>query len=262
MKISIIGCGWLGLPLGEYLVLKGYDVTGTTTSPEKLSTLKQVGINPILLSFNPAPEGDLSGLLDAEVLIITIPPRAGKQGDPFYPKQFQYLLSMLSTYKGHVIHISSTSVYKDTNGSVTETDAVDVHHPIVQAEQVLKNSSLPLTILRCGGLLGYDRIPGKYFIGKTVNTGQIPVNFIHRNDVVEIILEVIRQNRWNETYNVVAPEHPVRKDVYLQNANVHGWAAPAFAEPAEPIPFKVISPEKLINQLHYSFLYPDPLYFK
>ena len=35
MKISIIGLGWLGLPLADHLIEQGYQVLGSTTSKEK-----------------------------------------------------------------------------------------------------------------------------------------------------------------------------------------------------------------------------------
>ena len=39
-EISIMGCGWLGLPLAAQLVKAGYNVKGSTTTPEKLEVLQ------------------------------------------------------------------------------------------------------------------------------------------------------------------------------------------------------------------------------
>ena len=33
--ISILGCGWLGLPLADYLIGKGYELKGSTEDPER-----------------------------------------------------------------------------------------------------------------------------------------------------------------------------------------------------------------------------------
>jgi UDP-glucose 6-dehydrogenase len=49
MKISIVGCGWLGLPLGAKLVKNGHRVFGSTTSEEKIEEIKAAGIAPYLL---------------------------------------------------------------------------------------------------------------------------------------------------------------------------------------------------------------------
>lgn len=262
MKISILGCGWLGLPLGSYLSSKGYEVWGTTTSPEKINLLEEAHIQPVLLNFKPEPEGNISALLDAEVLLISIPPRAGKQGNDFHPQQIKYLLKNLSNFRGKILYISSTSVYPDTNSIITEEGPVLPDHPLLEAEHLLQQSSIPVTILRCGGLMGYDRIAGKYFIGKTVETGEVPVNFVHRDDVIHIIENCIEQSAWGEIFNVVAPEHPLRRAVYDRNARDHRWQAPTFVNPQQPLPFKIISSEKIQRVLSYRFVFPNPLDFQ
>jgi len=87
MKISILGTGWLGLPLGEYLLTKGYEVNGSVTTASKLDTLKNKGINPFLLQLTPEPEPEdsIEKFLDADVLIIAIPPsRKSDDMDTFH----------------------------------------------------------------------------------------------------------------------------------------------------------------------------------
>ena len=49
-KISILGCGWLGLPLAKSLIEKGFSIKGSTTSEEKLQVLQNAGIQPFLIS--------------------------------------------------------------------------------------------------------------------------------------------------------------------------------------------------------------------
>ena len=53
MKISILGCGWLGLPLAESLIKDGHEVKGSTRDPEKLGQIREQGINPFLLELSP-----------------------------------------------------------------------------------------------------------------------------------------------------------------------------------------------------------------
>lgn len=259
--ISILGCGWLGLPLGKHLANNGYLVKGTTTSAAKMPLLQEAGIEPHLLRFIPQPDGELAPLLATDVLIICIPPRAGQFGDAFHPQQIQAIAKSLPSSAVSIIYVSSTSVYPENNQEITENEGVIHNAPLITAESILKSVDIPLTILRCGGLMGYDRIPGKYFIGKPVTTGNIPVNFVHRDDVIGIIEQVIKQNCWGETFNVVTPQHPVRRDIYLKNAEQFGWQAPTFVESTEQIPFKIINADKLIKKLGYRFQYPNPLSF-
>ena len=264
LLISILGCGWLGLPLGKYLVNKGHSVKGSTTSESKIALLSEVDIEPFLLKFSPQIESkNIVDFLNSEVSIICIPPRAGKYGEDFHVQQIESLIEYLplSTIKS-IIYTSSTSVYPDLNREVTEEDEVMDNHALIKVENLLKNLPQNITILRCGGLMGGERIPAKYFAGKTVNTGKIPVNYVHQEDVIHIITMILEKGFWNETFNVVSPEHPIRKDVYLKNCEEFGFQKPIFEEPSEEIPFKIISSQKLIRQTGYKFLYDNPLNFK
>ena len=49
-KVSILGCGWLGIPLAKALLKKGLLVKGSTTTVEKISLLKSFGVEPHLIS--------------------------------------------------------------------------------------------------------------------------------------------------------------------------------------------------------------------
>lgn len=261
MKISILGCGWLGLPLGKFLVERGHQVKGSTTSENKFPLLQNVGISPYLLQFSPAIEGEkLSDFLQSEVLIICIPPRAGKFGEDYHIQQIQSLASALATSTiQSIIYTSSTSVYPDLNKEVTENDVVNEDSALIKVENLLKNlKNIQTTILRCGGLMGYERIGAKYFAGKRINTGNIPVNYVHQDDVVAIITMILEKGFWQETYNVVSPEHPIRETVFLKNCEKYGFEKPIFEEATEEIPFKIISPKKLIEQTAYQFKYENP----
>ncbi|MCK8492133.1 NAD(P)H-binding protein [Spirosoma sp. RP8] len=265
--VSIIGCGWIGLPLAERLVKTGYTVKGSTTSAEKISVLRQKGIEAHLLALNPEPQGNLSALLQADTLIVDIPPKAGKLGDEHHPAQIGHLVEAIrqSTLK-HVIYVSSTSIYPELNRVVVETDVVEpaqsAASALVKAEQSIQNlqSGQAVTILRCGGLLGYDRTPGRYVAGKTVDTGAVPVNYLHRDDAVGILETLIRQ-KIRGVYNAVAPEHPNREAIYRKNCEEFGFEQPTFVKPESPVAYKVISPDKLLEATQYNFQYPDPLQF-
>jgi nucleoside-diphosphate-sugar epimerase len=269
-SVSIVGCGWLGLPLGEHLLAQGLAVKGSTTTPEKLSVLATAGIHPFLLSLRPQPApgqvNELRELLDTDLLVIDIPPGVEKQGPSFHPEQIRFLTERLqdSPVQG-VIYVSSTSVYPEVSREVDETEPLVGHDPtstaILQAERTVQGWGGNWVILRCGGLMGYNRIPGKYVAAKKgLGTGDVPVNFVHRDDVVGIISEVIRQGITNRLYNVVTPLHPKRREIYARNAADFGYALPQYAE--GPLPdHKVVSSRKLVRDLQYAFRYENPLHF-
>ncbi len=267
-SISIIGLGWLGLPLAQELMRRGHPTKGSTTTPDKQAQLRAEGINAHLLSLAPQPEGDLETLLNTDILVVNVPPKAGKFGDEFHPAQMQSLADFVQRSAVRwVIYVSSTSVYPELNRIMTETDVTTPDQSaapaLVKAEQTwlsLPTDKFRVTILRCGGLMGYERQAGKYVAGRTVDSGAVPVNYIHRDDAVGLICAVLEQELTG-VYNVVAPQHPNRADVYRNSCGKHGYALPTFVEPAKPVPFKVISSVKLTARTGYIFVYPDPLDF-
>lgn len=267
-SISIIGLGWLGRPLATELHKRGYWVLGSTTTPEKQALLQAEGLNAHLLTLSPQPEGDLSTLLNADILVVNVPPKAGKFGDGYHPTQMQHLAEAVQKARvGWVIYVSSTSIYPEQNRVMTETDVQTPDQSaapaLVQAEQTwlgLQTDKFRVTILRCGGLMGYDRQAGKYVAGRTVDSGAVPVNYIHRDDAIGLICAVLKQ-KLTGVYNVVAPQHPNRAAVYRESCAKHGYALPTFMDPAEPIPFKVVSSVKLIDLTEYKYKFDNPLDF-
>ncbi|QJD78133.1 NAD(P)-binding domain-containing protein [Spirosoma rhododendri] len=269
-SIAIIGLGWLGLPLAEVLLARGYVVKGSTTTAEKAAQLIDQGIDAKVLRLDPAPTTNPAELLTADTVIINIPPKAGQQGDSFHPQQVGYLVDAIRRGAArHIIYISSTSVYPERSEPVAVSVEDDVHTPdqsaapaLVEAEQKVLTLAPErlVTILRCGGLMGYGRIPGKYVAGKTVDTGAVPVNYIHRDDVIGLLIAVM-DKKLHGTFNAVAPEHPTREAIYRRSCTDFEYDLPTFVAPEKPLTYKVISPEKLILATDYSFQYPNPLEF-
>lgn len=269
-SISILGCGWLGLPFGKYLTEKGVKVKGSTTQAAKVELLKEAHIEPFILKFSTEIEGDsVEEFLTSETLLINIPPRISLQKTDAHVEQIGLLLDKIKTSPiKNIIYISSTSVYPELNREVFEND---VNMPdesgsatLVKAENLLKGfvkeNQINLTILRCGGLMGYERIPAKYFSGwKGLTSGNTPVNYIHRDDLIRIIEVIIEQKLWNETFNIVSPIHPTRKEIYTKNCEELGFELPEFVEPSEPQPFKIINADKFIKATNYKFIYENPL---
>ncbi|GAB4005645.1 SDR family oxidoreductase [Spirosoma migulaei] len=266
-SISIIGLGWLGLPLAKQLLVADFRVKGSTTSVEKATLLRQNGIETYSLQLTPEPVGDLTQLLQTDTLIINVPPKAGKLGEDFHPTQVNSLTDAIrqSSIK-HIIYVSSTSVYPELNRIVVEQDVTEIQQSasqgITKAEQLVQSLTPKrlVTILRFGGLMGYDRIPGKYIAGRTVDSGNVPINYLHRDDAVGILTAIIRQ-KISGTFNAVAPEHPTREAIYRKSCADFGYELPTFIIPADPVPYKVIGVQKLIQETQYQFRYANPLDF-
>ena len=263
-RIGILGCGWLGLPLAESLSKKGCVVKGSSTTASKLEELKKKGITPYLinlpLNVSPAPN-----FFDSDVLIINIPPKTRSKDKDHHLRCIQSILPHFQP-KTKVLYISATSVYPDLNKKITEDDPLNRDSERSEAlwkveELLLKSYGERLGIIRMGGLLGYDRIPGRYFAGKEITNAQQKVNYIHRDDAVGLIEAIITQNIWGEIFNGVAPKHPTRKEVFFQNAEEIGFDPPLISDLITDNPDRFISGEKIVNKTDYSFIYPDPRHF-
>jgi len=87
--------------------------------------------------------------------------------------------------------------------------------------------------------------------------GDAPVNLIHRDDCIEIIYRIIRNNIWGETFNACADLHPTRKEFYTEQFRLIGLTPPAFNESGKTR-YKIVSNKKLKEFLKYEFKYPDP----
>jgi nucleoside-diphosphate-sugar epimerase len=241
---------------------------GSTTSADKLPLLHKKGIGAYQLQLTPEPIGELAALLQADTLIVNVPPKAGKMGDDFHPQQIRSVVAEVrSSPIQHIIYVSTTSVYPETSNVVQEKDVTlpdqSAAPALVQAEgfvQALEPDRI-VTVLRCGGLMGYDRIPGKYVAGRTVDSGAVPVNYLHRDDAIGILMNLI-SSQLSGVFNAVAPEHPTREAIYRKSCLDFGYELPVFIQPEQPIQFKVVSPAKLMQATQYQFQYPDPLRFR
>ena len=235
-------------------------VKASTTREEKLNKLIDYGINPFKLLLGPhAEDGDWESFLTNEILIINIPPRIASLGSDFHIAQIKTLTEKIkSSQVNKIIYISSTSVYPDTNELTDEGSAIIDGNAMVVAENILAGLDIGLTVLRCGGMMGYDRVPGKYFAGKEIFNGGIPVNFVHRDDVIAACEFIIKNNVWYKCFNLVSPLHPLRKEIYVKNSIDFALNLPVFNTSKENNSYKVIIADKIINH-GFNFLFPDPL---
>jgi nucleoside-diphosphate-sugar epimerase len=266
-NISILGCGWLGLPLGVMLHKNGFVVKGSTISSENDVLLLQNNIQPFQLKLTDTViiADQLPEFLNSEILIICFPPERREDIESYHLAQFNLLLPELkkSTIK-KVLFISSTSVYPDLNKEVFEHETALPLKPSGKAlkrveELLVSHSDFTTTIIRFSGLIGYDRLPDRSLTGKTiVENGDVLMNVIHRDDCIALILQIIQQQKWGELFNASADQHPTRKEFYSLAAEKNGMKKPKFKSKKE-INFKIINSDKIKEQLGYSFKYPNPL---
>jgi len=265
MKISILGCGWLGLPLAKLLIDKGFDVKGSTTSATKMADLENAGIDAFQVTLYPEHiDGNIVAFLeDSEVLIVDIPPKLrGNQNENFTQKIKTLMPFIEKAGVKHVIFVSSISVFSDDHGIVSDTtlpnpDSESGKQLFESEMNLMQNPNFSTTVVRFGGLIGASRHPVKYLSGKVdVENPDSPINLIHQSDCIGIIEKIIENKAWNEIFNAVAPFHPTRKEYYTKMALQLNLPVPEFASDAKSAG-KTIDSAKIKTFLNYGFKMPE-----
>ena len=225
MKISIIGCGWLGKPLYESLK-KDYNIE----------------------CFSRRDTKDESSFWQADTMIIAINTKDN------YLNTLRRIAA-LTKASANIILMSSTSVYREFDIEVDEDSIITDIKLQREAELVLDELRENVLILRLGGLMGDDRISGKWKSVSVFSDGE--VNYIHKMDVINITRKMIELNIQNGIFNLVAPVHPMRSEVHKKNCEKFSFELGKF----EGRTNRVVLSEKLIMELDYKFIYPNPLEF-
>jgi len=260
--IAIAGLGWLGQPLAFRLATLGFSVKGSVTTVEKATLLQQNGFDvyPVQISES-GIEGEVQALLNnADCLIGMIPPGLRKNtGADYVLKMVHLLEAMKQSSVSKIILVSSTSVYADSQGKVTEKDEPEpdtiAGKQLRQVEELFLNTEeLQTTIVRFGGLIGGSRQPVKYLAGrKDLADGNAPVNLIHREDCINILAEILKQDVFGKVFNAVNPNHPIKSDYYIQKAKELGLEPPTFMKADSNEIFKQVDSENLKTVLNFSF---------
>src|SRR5690554_5821426 len=202
MKVSIIGVGWLGEQMADYLLRNEIEVLGTTTSTDKAKRLIEKGINAIPMDLK-SPQ--LSTLIWSEIaqsdwVIYTIPPSGFGSTYAAYSIRF---FEQLQQYvvEGTIIFTSSTSVYGNEARIVDEDSKLNPESEnakqIVKVEDFIQNNFDRYSIWRMGGLVGPERHPVNYLTGRSgISKPKAPVNLVHSADII-IVFEQFISNEFN-----------------------------------------------------------------
>ncbi|MFD1062454.1 NAD(P)H-binding protein [Winogradskyella litorisediminis] len=262
-KISILGCGWLGLSLAKHLLKIGHHVKGSTTTQSKLKVLEYEGIYSFLIQLEENKiEGNISDFLDkSDTLIINIPPGLRKNPNKNHVAEIEQLILQIEKSSiENVLFVSSTSVFKNEvsfpliASEVKPNATSNSAKQLIEIENLLQNNSnFKTTILRFSGLFGDERHPGKFLSGQdNVSNPDAPINLIHRQDCVQIISKIIQNHHWNITLNATFPKHPSKETFYVDYCKTHDLPLPTFNH-SIPSKGKIIDGSYLAQLLTYEY---------
>ena len=248
--VSILGSGWLGLPLAECLIANRYQVKLSTRSTARFPELQSVNAKAYSVDIDHLI--DISDFLQSECLIINI---TSKNLTGFA----QLIQQIEQSPVKQVLFVSSTSVYKNLQKVVTENEGAENDQSVLfQIERLfLDNIDFVCSVVRLSGLTGGNRHPGNFFrTGKVVAQPDAPVNLIHREDCLGIILAIIEQAAWGETFNACADSHPSKREFYTYTRKLLNQPAPEFLVNSENA-YKIVSNHKVKQILGYQFVHAD-----
>jgi nucleoside-diphosphate-sugar epimerase len=277
MRVLIVGCGYVGLPLGIELVRQGHIVSGLRRSLAAETELKRVGIRPLHADIT-QPE-TLAALPHDFDWVVNCTASGGGEAENYrkiYLEGNRNLLAWLAqSPPKKFVYTSSTSVYAQNDGSVvTEASPVEPEAPtaqvLVETEKFLlaaARNHFPALILRVAGIYGPARGHAfkQYLRGEARIEGEGArwLNMIHRDDVIGAIIAALERGTPGEIYNAVDNE-PVSQLKFFE------WLA---AELQKPLPLRVpadtevwrkrgvtnkrVSNARLLAELRYQFKFPD-----
>lgn len=238
-QLSILGCGWLGLPLAKHFIEQGWSIKGSTTSLEKLKVLEDEGISTFQIILNEDRiEGDFFNFLaDSNILIICVPPGLRRHPNSDFVAKLKRVTEAVSESGiNKIVYVSSTGVFQDHESLPTYTEhyqftAAEVENSqLVRAEQLLLNlKTLQTSVIRFGGLLGEDRHPVNYLSDRSdIKNPDAPVNLIHLENCMLLISEIIRQQKLGMVFHGVEEVQLSKQEYYKQKAEELDLPIPGF----------------------------------
>jgi nucleoside-diphosphate-sugar epimerase len=277
MRVLIVGCGYVGLPLGAELVRQGHQVYGMRRTAEGSEELRAAGIEPLAADVTrPETLATLPQPFDWVINAVSSTRGGADEYRDVYLGGTRNLIEWLAPMGiKKFIHTSSTSVYGQTDGSLVKESSVtqpasETSQLLVESEQLLLNAvrerNFPAVILRVAGIYGPGR--GHLFLqylkgeAKIAGKGDRLINMIHRDDTVGCIIAALKSGRPGEVYNACDDEPVAQLHFFRWLSETLGKWMPAFATEEENaarkrgLTQKKVSNRKARMELGWQLKYP------
>jgi nucleoside-diphosphate-sugar epimerase len=278
MRVLIIGCGYVGLPLGAQLAGLGHEVFGLRRGAAAEAELNAAGVKLLRADITrPAELAALPGGYDWVVHCVSSHGGGPEDYRALYLQGTRNVVEWLAAAPPKkFVYTSSTSVYGQTDGSAVKESsptepAAETAKVLLQTEQALleavRDRKFPAVILRVAGIYGPDR---GYLLQQFLNNeariegnGSRCLNMIHRDDVVGVVMAALKSGRAGEIYNAVDDEPVTQLNYFHWLAGTLGKWPPPFAgeqeeaERARGQTNKKVSNRRLKMELGYQFRYPN-----
>lgn len=257
----IIGCGDLGRRLNRHLASSTIDVTGLRRHPPEPADMQYVAADATDASA-------MSEVLKAgfDTIVLTLTP-AGRSDEGYrqgYVVPCQVLLKALESAPHpprRILFVSSTAVYGQSEGEWVSEDSPTEParyngERVLEAEQVLRDSAYPVTVLRLAGVYG----PGRSRLLEKVRAGRAGPkpswsNRIHSEDAAGFMAYVLTELPDPADTYLVADDRPT------PYAEVVAWLAretgASLAPPEQPANLNKRIDNRRLRESGYQLRYPD-----
>ena len=278
MRVLIVGCGYVGIPLGCELARQGHEVFGLRRSAGGEEALTCVGIKPVVADVTkPETLAALPGPFDWVVNCVSSAKGGAEEYRGVYLNGTRHLIEWLApTPPKKFVYTSSTSVYGQTDGSLAKESSLTVPESetskvLVETENLLltaaREQKFPAVVLRVAGIYGPDR--GHLFQqylkneARLAGNGDRLINMIHRDDVVGCVIAALKNGRAGEVYNAVDDEPVAQIHFFRWLSETLGKWMPPFATGEENaarkrgLTQKKVSNRKAKMELGWQLKYPN-----
>jgi len=230
-RTLLVGCGKLGVGLGERLIAGGQEVVAIRRTTGALPS----GFRAIAQDLRLAAPRDLP---PCDSIVITLPPDAqDEDGEGIYAAALAHLAEALPSRPSRVLFVSSTRVFEGRPGPrpLTEADAPAPTgpraHALLHGER-LAARLLGARVIRPAGIYG----PGRESVIRRVRE-RVPVDYsrrtnrIHEQDLVRLLDAMLRAEDPPTLVHAVDQAPVPMGDVVTFVADRLGVEAPPRIEP-------------------------------
>ncbi|APW96321.1 NAD(P)-dependent oxidoreductase [Halobiforma lacisalsi AJ5] len=221
MHVAILGCGYVGLELGNQLVERGHDAVGVRRSDAGIDAIESAGFEAVRADITD-PEG-LESVPDVDAVVFAA--SSGGRGPDaareIYVEGLRTAIEVFGERENapeRLVYTSSTGVLGDHEGDwVDEGTAIE---PTTEKTEVLAEAEriareLPPehgfegTVARYAGLYGPDRYRLERYLEGPVTEGYL--NMVHRDDAAGAVRYLLEEDRARGEVVQVVDDEPVEK---------------------------------------------------
>lgn len=267
MRVLIIGCGYVGMPLGAELAARGHDVCGICRTSERIREISSSGVHPIVTDVT-QPTAFQSIEPEFDWIVNTL--SSSKGGIEEYRSVYlegtqrilQWLMGRAAPRTKRYVYTSSTSVYAQMDGSIVTEESPtepqsETSRILIEAENLLRHATrinnFPAVILRVAGIYGPGRghLFQQYLRGEAsiAGDGSRIINMVHREDVIRAIIAALESGQSGEIYNVTDDEPVTQREFFnWLSSQLHLPIPPVMDDGKSPHRKRTVTNKRISNE--------------